>query len=123
VSQTDRGNRFDDDVVVVRVISSNDETGWAALSVADSQGEVVTVVGSQLARYAEPQRRLHVAGRWQQHPSYGPQVSAQLIRQIMAAPDVDQDIAALLQRIPYLGTKRAQLTDRPLYPRPGDRGD
>lgn len=61
---------------VSAVIFQNEENGYAILKM-DVHGEEVTVVGS-LAGTA-PGEYLSVRGRWTRHPTYGPQLKAEIV--------------------------------------------
>lgn len=99
---------FDGSVTVVRVVSRGNGTDWATLSVADEHGELVTVVGTTLGRFADPGRRLHIFGFWKHHPRYGLQVQVSKV-EAMISGVVDSDPKRFLERAPHVGTKRAQL--------------
>ncbi|MCI8304408.1 MAG: ATP-dependent RecD-like DNA helicase, partial [Lawsonibacter sp.] len=61
---------------VSSVIYQNEENGYTILRL-DVHGEEVTVVGSIAG--AAPGEYLSVRGRWTRHPTYGPQMKAELV--------------------------------------------
>ena len=61
---------------VSAVIYQNEENGYTILKL-DVRGEEVTVVGSMAG--AAPGEYLSVRGRWTRHPTYGPQMRAEVI--------------------------------------------
>lgn len=99
---------FDDVVTVVRPITRGHEQ-WAVLEAADANGELIRMVGTTLARYAEPGLLLRVRGRWKEHPTYGWQVHARTVAPALRPPEAEPSEHALLCRIPHIGAKRAQL--------------
>lgn len=103
-----QSDRFDASLTVVRTVAKSDTTDWATIVAADEHGEVVKVVGTTLGRFAEAGRRLHVVGRWKEHPRFGLQVIASKIEASFAAQASD-DPRRFLEGVPYVGAKRAQL--------------
>lgn len=99
---------FDGNVTVVRVVARSDVSDWATIDVADEHGEVVRMVGTTIRKLAEPGRRLHVIGRWKDHPRYGRQVTVARAEAAFAA-DSSDDPKRFLEGVPYVGAKRAQL--------------
>ena len=99
---------FDRTVTVVHVIALGNGTDWATLRVADENGELVRVVGNSLGKFAEPQRRLHVVGRWHEHSRFGLQVKVSRVQAAFVA-EAAEDPLAFLTRAPFIGAKRAQL--------------
>ncbi len=107
------GTRFEDTVVVLRVIALKPDTEWAVLSVADRNGELVKLAGPLLKRYSVPGRRITVIGRWKAHHRFGIQVSVTHAEPAMRFADDAVSAVAALQRVPFIGRKRAQaLVDR-----------
>ena len=61
---------------VSAVIFQNEENGYTILKL-DVRGEEVTVVGP--VGGASPGEHLAVQGRWTRHPTYGPQLKAEIV--------------------------------------------
>lgn len=99
---------FDDTVTVVQVIALGNGTEWATLRVADANGELFRIVGNSLGKFAEPQRRLRIVGRWHEHPRFGVQVKVSRAEAAFVA-GAEDDPHAFLTRAPFVGAKRAQL--------------
>ena len=86
------GERCTVEGVVEHLIFQNEENGYTVLSLVTDQGEVVTVVGC--IPCVAPGEGLTVTGTWVNHPSYGPQITAELIERRM--PEGEDEIVSYL---------------------------
>ena len=87
------GERCSVEGTVEAVIFQNEENGYTVLTLAvDGQEEPVTVVGC--IPCAAAGEGMTVTGVWVNHPSYGPQLTAESVERRM--PREEQDIAAYL---------------------------
>ncbi|MBE6919506.1 MAG: ATP-dependent RecD-like DNA helicase [Ruminococcaceae bacterium] len=86
------GERCTVEGVVEHLIFQNEENGYTVLSLVTDQGEVVTVVGC--IPCVAPGEGLTVTGTWVNHPSYGPQITAELIERRM--PEREDEIVSYL---------------------------
>ena len=77
---------------VQNIVFQNEENGYTVLSLLSDQGELVTVVGC--IPYAAPGESMAVTGVWTNHPSYGPQLTAESAERRM--PESADEIAAYL---------------------------
>lgn len=100
---------FDEVVTVTRVVSVSSESEWAAVDAADEHGELRRVVGTNLKRFAEPDRRLRVIGRLRPNPRWGWQVEARRVEPVLRFAAVETAVVKELERVPHVGVKRAQL--------------
>lgn len=100
---------FQGTVTVIDIRARSDDGLWAVLRAVDVHGEVLTLVGSPLGRFAEPGRRIDVQGRWQDHATYGRQLHVRRASAVLAEQAIDAEVVLLLKRIPHVGAKRAQL--------------
>ena len=66
---------------VERLVYASAETGYSVVRLCDRQGAPVTVVG--VLPGVNAGQTLRVAGRWVQHPAYGPQLVAERIRLLL----------------------------------------
>ena len=71
------GERCTVEGTVENVIFQNEENGYTVLNLLTDQGELITVVGCIPCVAAG--EGMTVSGVWVNHPSYGPQVTAELI--------------------------------------------
>ena len=86
------GERCTVEGTVEHLIFQNEENGYTVLSLLTDQGEVVTVVGC--IPCVGPGEQMTVTGTWVNHPSYGPQVTAELIERRM--PEGEDEIVSYL---------------------------
>jgi exodeoxyribonuclease V alpha subunit len=95
---------FDDEVTVRYVRYANEQTGWAVLDAAGTDGSPVALVGPLV--HLEEGERVRVLGDWVNDSRYGRQVKVSEAR-----PLPPQDPAALtgyLRRIKHVGARRAE---------------
>ena len=78
--------------VVEHLIFQNEENGYTVLSLVTDEGEVVTVVGC--IPCVGPGEGMTVTGTWVNHPTYGPQVTAELVERRM--PEGEDEIVSYL---------------------------
>jgi exodeoxyribonuclease V alpha subunit len=74
------------------MIFQNEENGYTVLCLLTDQGELVTVVGCIPG--AAPGEGMAVTGVWTDHPSYGPQLTAEAVERRM--PEDEEEILAYL---------------------------
>lgn len=86
------GERCTVEGAVENVIFQNEENGYTVLNLLTDQGEVITVVGC--IPCVAPGEGLTVSGLWVNHPSYGPQVTAEIIERCM--PQSEEEIVSYL---------------------------
>ena len=86
------GERCTVEGAVENVIFQNEENGYTVLNLLTEQGEVITVVGC--IPCVAPGEGLTVSGLWVNHPSYGPQVTAEVIERRM--PQSEEEIVSYL---------------------------
>ena len=86
------GERCTVEGVVEHLIFQNEENGYTVLSLVTDQGEVVTVVGC--IPCVGPGEGMTVTGVWVNHPSYGPQITAELVERRM--PEGEDEIVSYL---------------------------
>ena len=86
------GERCTVEGTVEHLIFQNEENGYTVLSLLTDLGEVITVVGC--IPCVAPGEGLTVTGTWVNHPSYGPQVTAELIERRM--PEGEDEIVSYL---------------------------
>ena len=95
---------FDDEVTVRYVRYANEQSGWAVLDAAGTDGSPVALVGPLV--HLEEGERVRVVGDWVNDSRYGRQVKVSEAR-----PLPPQDPAALtgyLRRIKHVGSSRAE---------------
>ena len=86
------GERCTVEGTVEHLIFQNEENGYTVLSLITDQGEVVTVVGC--IPCAAAGEGMTVTGVWVNHPSYGPQITAELVERRM--PEGEDEIVSYL---------------------------
>ncbi|UUY01589.1 hypothetical protein LRS13_12685 [Svornostia abyssi] len=101
--------RIDEVVTVTGVVSTSAQSNWAALDAADEHGELLRLVGTNLKRFAEPERRIRVIGRWRKDARWGWQVEVRRVEPILRFATAEVTVLKELERVPHVGTKRAQL--------------
>ena len=100
-------NKFDEVVETHHAVAVSEASDWAVLDTVDSNGELVKVVGPGLRRFADRGRLFRVVGRWDDHPTYGPQVKVTRAKVHLDVPATE--VVDMLERVPHVGRKRAQL--------------
>ena len=75
------GERCTVEGTVQNIIFQNEENGYTVLSLLTDEGELVTVVGC--IPCAAPGEGMTVTGVWVNHPSYGPQLTAEQVTRRM----------------------------------------
>ena len=75
------GERTTIEGTVENVVFQNQENGYTVLSLLTDQGEVATVVGC--IPFAAAGESMTVTGVWVNHPTYGPQMTAELVERRM----------------------------------------
>jgi exodeoxyribonuclease V alpha subunit len=94
---------FDDEVTVRHVRDANEQTGWAVLDAAVTDGSPVALVGPLV--HLEQGERARIVGAWVNDSRYGPQVK---VSEAHPLPPTDpQALAGYLRRIKHVGAKRA----------------
>ena len=88
------GERCTVEGTVEHLIFQNEENGYTVLSLITDQGEVVTVVGC--IPCAAAGEGMTVTGVWVNHPSYGPQITAELVERRM--PEGEDESVSYLSR-------------------------
>ncbi|MBE6940140.1 MAG: ATP-dependent RecD-like DNA helicase [Ruminococcaceae bacterium] len=86
------GERCTVEGTVQSIIFQNEENGYTVLSLLTDQGEILTVVGC--VPCAAPGESLTVTGMWVNHPTYGPQVTAELVERRM--PESEEELVSYL---------------------------
>lgn len=86
------GERSTIEGTVENVVFQNEENGYTVLSLLTDQGEVVTVVGC--IPFAAAGESMTVTGVWVNHPTYGVQMTAELVERRM--PQDEDGIACYL---------------------------
>ena len=86
------GERSTIEGTVENVVFQNEENGYTVLSLLTDQGEVVTVVGC--IPFAAAGEGMTVTGVWVNHPTYGVQMTAELVERRM--PKEEDDIISYL---------------------------
>jgi len=86
------GERCTVEGTVENVIFQNEENGYTVLNLLTDQGEVITVVGCIPCVAAG--EGMTVSGLWVNHPSYGPQVTAEVVERRM--PQSEEEIVSYL---------------------------
>ena len=81
------GERSTIEGVVENVVFQNEENGYTVLSLLTDQGEVVTVVGC--IPFAAAGEGMTVTGMWVNHPTYGVQMTAELVERRMPRQEDD----------------------------------
>ncbi|MBJ7328602.1 MAG: phosphoribosyltransferase [Solirubrobacteraceae bacterium] len=99
---------FDQTVVVVDVIATGGSADWAILSARAANGEVVRLVGNDLKSCAVPEHHLRVVGRRSDDARFGPQVAVLKAETIRLFPDPEADPQTELERVPHVGSQRAE---------------
>lgn len=82
---------FDGIVTVTRVVTRG-HADWAVLNAVDANGEIITITGTMLGRYAEAGRQLHIQGRWKLHSAYGSQMHVHSVEPDLQPPTASPDI-------------------------------
>lgn len=90
------GERCTVEGTVQNIIFQNEENGYTVLSLLTDEGELVTVVGC--IPCAAPGEGMTVTGVWVNHPSYGPQLTAEQVTRRMPAERGGADLLARLRR-------------------------
>ncbi len=86
------GERCTVEGTVQNLIFQNEENGYTVLSLVTELGEEVTVVGC--IPCVAPGEAMTVTGVWVNHPSYGPQLTAELMERRM--PEHEDEIVSYL---------------------------
>ena len=86
------GERSTIEGTVENVVFQNEENGYTVLSLLTDQGEVVTVVGC--IPFAAAGESMTVTGVWVNHPTYGVQMTAELVERRM--PGEEDEIVSYL---------------------------
>ena len=86
------GERCTVEGTVEHLVFQNEENGYTVLTLLTDQGELVTVVGC--VPCVAPGEGLAVTGTWVNHPTYGPQVTAELVERRM--PEGEDEIVSYL---------------------------
>ncbi len=86
------GERCTVEGTVQNLIFQNEENGYTVLCLVTDQGEAITVVGC--IPCAGPGERMTVTGVWVNHPSYGTQLTAELVERRM--PEEEDEIVSYL---------------------------
>ena len=86
------GERSTIEGTVENVVFQNEENGYTVLSLLTDQGEVVTVVGC--IPFAAAGESMTVSGVWVNHPTYGVQMTAELVERRM--PQDEESIICYL---------------------------
>ena len=86
------GERCTVEGAVQNIIFQNEENGYTVLSLVTDEGEVITVVGC--IPCVGPGEGMTVTGTWVNHPTYGPQVTAELVERRM--PEGEDEIVSYL---------------------------
>ncbi len=90
------GERCTVEGTVQSIIFQNEENGYTVLSLLTDEGELVTVVGC--IPCAAPGEGMTVTGVWVNHPSYGPQLTAEQVDAPAAAERGGADLLARLRQ-------------------------
>ena len=77
---------------VQHIVFQNEENGYTILTLTTDQGELITVVGC--IPFAAPGEGMTVTGVWNEHPTYGRQLSAESVERRM--PEETDEIVAYL---------------------------
>ena len=96
------GERSTIEGTVENVVFQNEENGYTVLSLLTDQGEVVTVVGC--IPFAAAGESMTVTGVWVNHPTYGVQMTAELVERRMPQ-DEDGIVLPLLRRAEGCGAR------------------
>ena len=86
------GERVTIEGAVDTVVFQNEENGYTVLHLLTDQGEVVTVVGC--IPFAAAGESMTITGVWGNHPTYGPQLTAELVERRM--PQDEESIVCYL---------------------------
>ena len=86
------GERVTIEGTVDTVVFQNEENGYTVLHLLTDQGEVVTVVGC--IPFAAAGESMTITGVWVNHPTYGPQLTAELVERRM--PQDEESIVCYL---------------------------
>ena len=86
------GERCTVEGTVQNIIFQNEENGYTVLSLLTDEGELVTVVGC--IPCAAPGEGMTVTGVWVNHPSYGPQLTAEQVTRRM--PQSEEELISWL---------------------------
>ena len=86
------GERVTIEGAVDTVVFQNEENGYTVLHLLTDQGEVVTVVGC--IPFAAAGESMTITGVWVNHPTYGPQLTAELVERRM--PQDEESIVCYL---------------------------
>ena len=86
------GERVTIEGAVDTVVFQNEENGYTVLHLLTDEGEVVTVVGC--IPFAAAGESMTITGVWVNHPTYGPQLTAELVERRM--PQDEESIVCYL---------------------------
>ena len=86
------GERCTVEGTVEHLVFQNEENGYTVLTLLTDLGEMITVVGC--IPCVAPGEGLTVTGTWGNHPSYGPQITAELVERRM--PEGEDEIVSYL---------------------------
>ena len=86
------GERVTIEGAVDTVVFQNEENGYTVLHLLTDEGEVVTVVGC--IPFAAAGESMTITGVWVNHPTYGPQLTAELVERRM--PQDEEGIVCYL---------------------------
>ncbi len=93
-----------DGVVTIRYVRyANEQTGWAVLDAAATDGMPVALVGPLV--HLEPGERAHVTGEWVDDSRFGTQVKVSQARPL--GPEDAAALVSYLKRVKHVGAKRA----------------
>ena len=96
------GAAFEDEVDVVRLRWSSDETGFAVVD-ADRDGDEIVLVGT--LAHLEPRERVRVRGIWQEDRRFGLQVRVLVAEPL--PPSGDAALLVYLKRVKHIGAGRS----------------
>ncbi|MBK8295600.1 MAG: AAA family ATPase [Solirubrobacterales bacterium] len=97
-------NGFEGPVEVSRVIFTAEDDGFAVIEVRDDSGEEFIVTGT--VAHLKPGERARLAGEWQQHERFGPQLKA--ITALPLDPGDRSGQIAYLATLRHIGPIRAE---------------
>ena len=81
---------------VQHIVFQNEENGYTILTLTTDQGELITVVGC--IPFAAPGEGMTVTGVWNEHPTYGRQLSAESVERRM--PEETAPVSFRIQKAP-----------------------
>ena len=100
----DNENGFEGAVEVSRVIFTAEDDGYAVIEVRDDSGEEFVVTGT--VAHLKPGEKAKLAGEWQQHARFGPQLRA--ITALPLDPGDRTGQIAYLSTLRHIGPVRAE---------------